>query len=114
MLSKLIHLALLLVLLGIHIGNSCSLDVACIHFKDGVVHIEKEHPELPDGMDGVHVKLISEVYLDVFKPSLDTEFQEGKGLIQNIPRSIKRQTSLVYNIPTSKQNHPIKTVRLLI
>jgi len=64
-------------------------DVLCIHYQEGVVHVEKEHPELPGDENELHVKLLPDASLKVCK------------LTPKIP-------------PPGKEHSLIKTVRLII
>ncbi len=89
-------------------------DVLCIHYQEGVAHVEKEHPELPGDEDEIHLKLIPDASLKVFKLSLD-EFVSGRESVLNLTlRRPVRAPSPSKALPPRGTDSPVRTVRLLI
>ncbi len=97
--------------LGIKGGYS---EVLCIHYKEGVAHIEKEHPSLPADEDEIHIKLIPDASLKICKESSDSfTILTGNSFLLFFKNVIKMPLPKE-KIPLRKSFEPIKTVRLII
>jgi len=89
-------------------------DVLCIHYQEGVVHVEKEHPELPGDENELHVKLLPDASLKVCKLTPD-EFADSRSFFDVIVFRHRGAILPSPKIPPPGKEHSlIKTVRLII
>ncbi len=89
-------------------------DVLCIHYQEGVVHVEKEHPELPGDEKELHVKLLPDASLKVCKLTID-EFADTRSSFD--VTTFKRWATILpppRTPPPGSEHSLIKTVRLII
>lgn len=85
----------------------------CIHPKEGIIHLEKEHPKTFCEKDEVHVKVLSEIKNLKVQLDLDKSFSFTSPFRISLSFVVlKKQNALPEKSP--RRESPIKTVRLLI
>lgn len=89
-------------------------DVLCIHYQEGVAHVEKEHPELPGGEGEIHLKLIPDASLKVCKLAPDEFVNSDRGFVKIAVKHFVKINLPPRAAPPERASDPIKTVRLII
>jgi len=93
--------------------RSLSQDVLCIHIHEGFAHLENEHASFPTQKDEVHLKLLPDLSVKLFKVSLDINTESVKKITPaSFSVILKRKPFAVRSFKSPP--NPIRTIRLLI
>jgi len=110
--QRLIAFVLFLLLISLFSARGFVPDTVCIHKGEGVVHLEKEHSEIPKNEKEIHIKLLSEEKLS--KLSLEDKVVINDNFLTFWVKIFPFKTRVCNCLKPKSFENPVKTVKLLI